>query len=76
MDKPEANGVDHAKPSMEDRRIDHGNAAVLLDIGAAHIEGGESGLKLAKDGHVSKIVLTDDSPSYGLPDSPRAPTFQ
>lgn len=56
MEKPQNYNTEDLNVSKGDRRIDHGNAAVLLDIGAAHLEGGEVGLKLAQDGHVSWIV--------------------
>lgn len=56
--------MDHTQVAEDDKRIDHGNAAVLLDVGAAHLEGGAIGLKVAKDGHVILAFWRIQSRSY------------
>lgn len=59
MKKDHSYSVEHAHMSKAEQQIDHGNAAVLLDVGAAHMEAGDTGsLKLARDGHVCATLST------------------
>lgn len=48
----------HVESAISNPDIDQGNAAVLLDVNAAHVDGSHSGLRLAKDGHVRDSFMT------------------
>ncbi|KAF2457508.1 major facilitator superfamily domain-containing protein [Lineolata rhizophorae] len=49
---------------------DEGNNAVLLDVGAAHLEKGGVSLRLAKDGHTVLVPQPSDDPNDPLNWSP------